>query len=132
MSDLEDVVPQPVTVRLGNETLQIHPVRAGQLPAFLRHMQPLVAAWNAAQRDDGVDWIHVFAEAGEDLLAVISSATTLPADRVRALQIDEFIDVFDAVLTVNADFFARRVMPALKQAMTAAPPPSAGPTSSDV
>ena len=109
MSDLDNLVPQTVELVIDGEPLAIRPLKVGQLPAFLRAITPVMQYLGG----DGIDWLALFGERGDDLLTAVSIAIGKPRGWVDALDADEAILVAAKVIEVNADFFSRMVMPRL-------------------
>lgn len=132
MNDLEELgalAPTPRELTIAGATLEVLPLRVGQIPPFLRAAGPLIAEIGLAQPD----WIYLFSEHGERLIEAIGIAVGRPAAWVAALEGDEAIRLAAAVLEVNADFFIRRMAPAmvgLAQALERALPAAAGPAPS--
>ena len=62
---------------------------------------------------DGIDWLALFGERGDDLLTAVSIAVNKPRAWVDELAADEAILLAAKVIEVNADFFTRTVMPRL-------------------
>ena len=109
MNDLDKLVPQAFEIMLAGETVVIKPLKIGQMPAFLRVITPVMQRLTG----EGIDWLALFGERGEDLLAAISIATGKPRAWVDALDADEAILLAARLIEVNADFFTRTVMPRL-------------------
>ena len=109
MSDLDALVPQAVELVIDGEPLAIRPLKVGQLPAFLRAITPVMQYLGG----DGIDWLALFGERGDDLLTAVSIAIGKPRGWVDALDAAEAILVAAKVIEVNADFFTRTVMPRL-------------------
>ena len=109
MSDLDKLVPQAFEITLAGETVAVKPLKVGQMPAFLRAITPVMKQING----DGIDWLALFGERGEDLLSAVSIAIGKPRAWVDALDADEAILLAAKVIEVNADFFTRTVMPRL-------------------
>ena len=128
MSDLDALVPQAVELVIDGEPLAIRPLKVGQLPAFLRAITPVMQYLGG----DGIDWLALFGERGDDLLTAVSIAIGKPRGWVDALDADEAILVAAKVIEVNADFFTRTVMPRLDGliAQTSAVAATAGSTPS--
>ncbi|MDO3530849.1 hypothetical protein Q3O93_02825 [Ralstonia pseudosolanacearum] len=102
--------PPPVSVAAGGECLDITPLRVGELPAFLRAVQPV-----ASRLAGDIDWITLFAEEGERMLDLVALAARRPRAWVADLPIDEAIVLAEALIAVNADFFVRRVAPGVSR-----------------
>lgn len=103
----------PLTTRLviQGETIDLTPLKVGELPVFARAVQPIAAHLSASP-----DWLALLAEHGEAVLTAVAIASRRPRDWVAALAIDEAIHLADTVFEVNADFFIRRVWPSLTAA----------------
>ena len=109
MSDLETLIPQAVELVIDGEPLAIKPLRVGQMPAFLRAITPVMQQIGG----DGIDWLALFGERGDDLLTAVSIAVGKPRAWVDELAADEAILLAAKVIEVNADFFTRTVLPRL-------------------
>lgn len=109
MSDLETLIPQVVELVIDGEPLAIKPLKVGQMPAFLRAITPVMQQVGG----DGIDWLALFGERGDDLLTSVSIAVGKPRAWVDALDADQAILLAAKVIEVNADFFTRTVMPRL-------------------
>ena len=111
MSDLETLIPQAVELVIDGEPLAIKPLKVGQMPAFLRAITPVMQQIGG----DGIDWLALFGERGDDLLTAVSIAVGKPRAWVDALDADQAILLAAKVIEVNADFFTRTVMPRLDE-----------------
>ena len=109
MSDLETLIPQAVELVIDGEPLAIKPLKVGQMPAFLRAISPVMQQIGG----DGIDWLALFGERGDDLLSAIAIAVGKPRAWVDELDADEAILLAAKVIEVNADFFTRTVLPRL-------------------
>ena len=114
MSDLDKLVPQAVELSLAGDVVAIKPLKIGQMPAFLRAITPVMQQLGG----NGIDWLALFGEHGDDLLTAVSIAIGKPRTWVDALDADEAILVAAKVIEVNADFFTRTVMPRLNEQMS--------------
>jgi hypothetical protein len=83
------------------------------MPAFLRAITPVMQQIGG----DGIDWLALFGERGDDLLTAVSIAIGKPRAWVDELAADEAILLAAKVIEVNADFFTRTVMPRLNEQM---------------
>src|SRR5690606_10684314 len=113
MSDLDKLVPQAVELSLAGDVVAIKPLKIGQMPAFLRAITPVMQQLGS----NGIDWLALFGEHGDDLLTAVSIAIGKPRAWVDALDADEAILVAAKVIEVDADFFTRTVMPRLNEQM---------------
>lgn len=110
---LETFVPEPVTVEIAGETVEIAPLKVGELPAFIRAIRPF-----AQQLTLEVDWLALFGERGDDLVSALALAIRRPRDWVAARELDEAIQLAEAVFEVNSDFFIRRLAPSIARVAT--------------
>ena len=102
--------PVADAVIIGGESLEITPLRIGELPAFARAVRPL-----AAKLTPDPDWLRLLSEDGESVILALAIACRRPPDWVAALALDEAIRLAEAVFQANADFFIRRVVPEITQ-----------------
>ena len=105
--------PVPHTLEIAGETLELTPLKIGELPAFVRAIRPF-ATYIGVE----VDWLALFGERGEDVLVALAVAARRPREWVAQLSLDAAIQLAEAVFEVNADFFIRRVLPSLTEAAT--------------
>ena len=111
MSELETLIPQPVELIVDGAPLAIKPLKVGQMPAFLRAIQPVMQHLVGDGRSTDIDWLALFGERGDDLLSAIAIAVGKPRAWVDELAADEAIVLAAKVIEVNADFFTRAVIP---------------------
>ena len=109
MSDLDKLVPQTFEITLAGETISVKSLKVGQMPAFLRAITPVMQQISG----EGIDWLALFGQQGDDLLTAVSIAVGKPRAWVDDLAADEAIVLAAKVIEVNADFFTRTVMPRL-------------------
>jgi hypothetical protein len=100
--------PVPHTLEIAGETLELTPLKIGELPAFVRAIRPF-ATYIGVE----VDWLALFGERGEDVVVALALAARRPREWVAQLSLDAAIQLAEAVFEVNADFFIRQVTPAL-------------------
>jgi hypothetical protein len=100
--------PVPHTLEIAGETLELTPLKIGELPAFVRAIHPF-----AQHIGVEVDWLALFGERGEDVVVALAVAARRPREWVAQLSLDVAIQLAEAVFEVNADFFIRQVTPAL-------------------
>lgn len=102
--------PVADTVVIAGESLEITPLRVGELPAFARAVRPV-----AAKLGPDPDWLRLLSEDGESVILALAIACRRPPDWVAALAVDDAIRLAEAVFQANADFFIRRVVPEITQ-----------------
>jgi hypothetical protein len=119
MSDLEKVIPSPVTVTVTvdgqQETVLVNQIKVGQLPDVLRVSHRLLPAVEDGKFDPKV----LFMEHTDDILDLIAICTKKSRDWVDNLDVPDGINLFVTVLEVNLDFFVQNVLPSLLQATAA-------------
>ena len=109
MSELDTLVPAGIDLSIAGESIILKPLKVGQLPAFLRVISPVMKHLSAGE----INWLELFGERGDDLLAAIAIAVGKPRDWVDGLATDDAILLAAKVIEVNADFFTRTVLPKL-------------------
>jgi hypothetical protein len=88
----------------------IRPLKVGQLPAFAKAVGPILAAVPASTGGfEDVDIVGLVATHGEALIAACVVASGIPETEIRDAEIDEFMLLIADVISVNADFFRRRM-----------------------
>lgn len=107
-NSLDALPPVPVSIDIGGETVDLTPLKVGELPAFVRAIRPF-----AQHITTEVDWLPLFGERGDDAVIALSVAVRRPREWVAELPLDAAIRLAEAVFEVNADFFIRQVTPAL-------------------
>lgn len=125
MDDLDVLEPTEVKVVAGGRTFTVRPLTVGQLPAFARALRPVLPALQRALGGNGaVDPAAIadlIADHGDALIDAVAIAAGAKRKDVEALDPLAFIELATPVIRVNADFFSRRLRPAVAaaaQAMT--------------
>jgi len=103
--------PLPTALVVAGETVEIAPLKVGEVPAFARAVQPIADRLSVSP-----DWLALLAEHGEAVIEAIAIAARRPRDWVMELDLDEAAGLADALFGVNADFFIRRLLPRLTEA----------------
>jgi len=106
MDELDQLSPAPVMVLAGGCSLEITPIRVRELAAFSRAVQPVAAALAA-----GADIASLLADHADAVIDAAAIGARVERDFVLDLGLDELVDLAGAVLTVNVDFFVRRLLP---------------------
>lgn len=102
--------PVPTALVIDGESLELTPLKVGELPAFARAVQPLVDSLSVSN-----DWMALLTQHGEAVIAAVAIASRRPEAWVAGLEIDEAVRLADAVFEVNADFFIRRLLPVITE-----------------
>lgn len=117
--------PVPESLVIGGETLDITPLKVGELPVFARAVRPL-----AGRLGPDPDWLRLLSDDGESVILALAIACRRPPEWVAGLALDDAIRLAEAVFGANADFFIRRVLPAITQLSTRIGQTTPGATSS--
>lgn len=108
-NELTGLAPKSVTVKVSGEDLEVTPMRVGAWAAFLVAAKPFLEGLAVSGKDIGMETLL---EHPESLIAALSVATRMSKQKVESMFPDEFAELLQAVLSVNADFFTTRVKPA--------------------
>jgi len=111
MSAFDAFPPAPVTLDVGGESLEITPIRVGEVPALIKAVRPF-----AGQLSAEADWLVLLAEHGESLLGALAVAARRERAWVERLSLDDAVRLAAALFEVNADFFVQRLAPAVQHA----------------
>jgi hypothetical protein len=103
--------PVADAIVIAGETLDITPLRIGELPQFARAVQSIAGRLSADP-----DWLLLLAEDGDAALQALAIACRRPITWVSELAVDDAIRLAEAVFAANADFFLRRVVPEITRA----------------
>jgi hypothetical protein len=112
-TSLDDFVPEARTVKTRDGDVAVLPLRMRQLPGFTRAVTPVAPYLLADQMMLAVQNHY------DSLREAVVIATNTAPDWLDELWPDDFIAIAAAVVEVNADFFARRVLPAIRTASEA-------------
>ena len=111
-NDLDVLDPTGRDVTVAGRTLTILPLTIGQLPRFVRAIQPAAPLFGGSQ---DLDWVALIAQHGEALIEAAAVATAIDSKEIETLAPDEFALLCGAVFEANVDFFVRRLGPALER-----------------
>lgn len=127
MDDLQQLIPEPVELTIAGETLGIGPIKMRQLSKVARHVGRIAQFFSSEE----INFEGLLSVGADDLMAALSAATDKPVEWIGELNLDEIVRLTRTVVEVNADFFARTVMPEVekaKTALSALAPPGATPS----
>jgi hypothetical protein len=113
LTDLETLVPAGQVVTVAGREIRIMPLTIGQLPAFVRAIQPAAPYLSG---DQDLDWLALVAEHGEALIEAAAVATGIESKEIEAMAPDEFVLLCGAIFEVDLDFFVHRLAPAMERA----------------
>lgn len=108
MDGLETFFPEPRQLH----GVMILPVRMRQLPRFARAVTPI---WDLVMREA---WWEIATERYDEAVAAVVAATEgTSAEQLGELFPDQFFEVAQTVFEVNLDFFGRRLLPMVREAV---------------
>lgn len=102
--------PSPVVVTLSGGTLELTPIRLGELPRLLAVMRPLASELSADP-----DWLALLGQHGDSMLDLLAITTRRERSWINDLPLDDAVQLAAAVFEVNADFFVGRVVPGIQR-----------------
>ena len=130
MSDLDVLFPQGKDVTIGEETIKIVPFPFGNLPVVAKHFAPVTEAFmtsglitfasgegGAAEIQVAADWplraVEAIGLGGEDLMQLIAICSGKSRDWLNTIGVSEGILLIRAIVEVNRDYFAKKVLPTI-------------------
>lgn len=111
-------------LRLGGIDIAVDPVTVRDLPAFLAAVEPIARELMAG------DVMAALAHHADALIQAVCIGARVEREWLDKQTADVLVELAAAVIEVNADFFARRVLPAVTQAAQALESLTASPTGS--
>lgn len=112
MKELETMINAPHTVTLSSGTvLEITPIRVKELPALTAAVEPIFALIAG-----GMPVSAMLASNSDAVIAATAIGLRMARAELDEFELDDLVVAAAKVMEVNADFFARRVLPALNQA----------------
>lgn len=109
MSDLNIIEPPKKTVQLAGREIDVRPITVGQIPMVIRALNGVELTADDEGNFDVVKLLEEHTDKVIDIAVILSGVDRKALERV---PLDEFALFVGAWLELNADFFARRVLPA--------------------
>ena len=97
-------------VEVGDKTIEIRPLKVGQVPAFLQAIGPVLKDIEAGLT------MEALTEHGDEIIRATAIGAEVDEAWLREQSLDVLIELATAVIEVNADFFVRNVAPRMKDA----------------
>ncbi len=108
-------------VRYRDTVIEVRPLTVAQLPRFARAARPVLEElWREVDADDEktavvdparvFDWLERFPP---QLTEAAAAATGHDPEWIAGAELDQFAELVMAVLSINLDFFVRRLLPTL-------------------
>lgn len=109
MTELETIInaPSPLTLSSGR-VIDVTPIKVREFPAFTAALEPVVGLLAS-----GADVPALMLRHAESVIAATAIGLRIPRAEVDDFELDDLVLAAGKVMEVNADFFARRVLPAL-------------------
>jgi len=114
-TDFQTFPPVPKVLTVAGLTLELTPVRLGELPRLLAVVRP-IAADLSADLSAAPDWLDLLARHGEAVLELLAITTRRERAWINDLSLEDAVQLAAAMFEVNADFFVGRVAPAIQDA----------------
>ncbi len=120
--ELAALLPQPKVLQLGHQTVEITPIRVGEIQAFSRAIAPMAAALQGLtvnSQAGPAHWLTLVSEHTTSVVQAVAVATRSPKEWVEGLTVGELVLLATVVVEVNADFllqvWTRQAWPALSK-----------------
>lgn len=111
---LETFAPIARGVPITGREVKVLPLKLGQMPAMSRAAKPIYGLLFVA------DFMAILGEHADAAMATICAATDVTEAEAASLDQAQAVELLSAIFEVNADFFIRRLRPAMTAAATAA------------
>lgn len=131
---LEVLAPASTSVTFGGRVVELTPLRAGQLPALIRTVRPVLdvlLGMGGAEGEVNLELpvlLGLLGDHGDAVFTALHLTTGVPEQELRDAEIDQVLVLAQAAVAVNRDFFLHKLVPLL--AGMAKQPVGAGPTPS--
>ena len=105
--ELAALLPQPQILKFSHHTVEITPIRVGEIQAFSRAIAPMAAALQGLAVDSPagpVHWLTLVSEHTTSVVQAVAVATRSPKEWVEGLTVGELVLLATKVVEVNADF----------------------------
>lgn len=104
--------PEPLTLSTGR-VIEVTPVKVREFPAFTAALEPVIGLLASGADVSALLLVH-----SESVIAATAIGLRIPRAEVDDFDLDDLVLAAAKVMEVNADFFARRVLPALNWTTT--------------
>lgn len=108
--EFEALEPILVNHNWRGSVVPIRPLKVGQIPGFAKAAQPILSAIPDGAGWASLDIVGLVGTHGENLIKACAIAVpSIPEDQIRDADLDEFMALIADVISVNVDFFRRRM-----------------------
>lgn len=108
---------RPITV--GGMEFKIRPLTLSQIAALMRQIEGLDLGEPGEGWSDAATWRNFLLSGETRAIEAVSIASRWPVEVVRELNAANLAELVEGLLEVNADFFARSLIPALARVLQA-------------
>jgi len=112
--DLAILIPQPVTLTLGGQTVALTPIRVFEIQPLSRCIQPVAQMLMHTPAGQSPDWLALVAEHTDAVIDTLVIAARCSKEWVQSLTVGELVLLAAKVVEVNADFLLQTVWPQLQ------------------
>ena len=121
MSELNVLLPQGKELKIRDANLTIKPFKFGELPKVFKAIDPISKSlFDALGGGNQIEMITgLVANGGDGIIDLMVIGSKQSREWVEDLEMDEGIEVFSAILEVNASFFVQKVLPTINSRMEA-------------
>lgn len=102
--DVDVLDPPGRTVQFLGREVEVRPMTVGQIPAVTRALRGINITGS-----DAHSIMELISEHGDQILRAASLATKIPLVEIEEAQLPEFVELFGAIVEVNAAFFLQAV-----------------------
>lgn len=112
--ELDALFPTPKTIKINDVTLNLLPITAGQLPAVLRAVEPVLGGITYIYGDQAAKGkemqlvMSLIAQSGDAINEAIAVMIKQPVEWVKDLPVSTLVQLLSLVVEVNRDFFIQR------------------------
>ncbi len=111
MDDFKTFPATPVTLEIAGTTIELTPIRLGELPRLLAIVRPFADSLSTEP-----DWRDLLVRHGDAVLDLLALTTRRERAWIDALSLDEAVRLAATTFEVNAGFFVTHVVPAIQVA----------------
>lgn len=113
MDELEVMFPQGKTLSINDANLTIKPFKFGELSKVMKLTDGILGSLMGASqgKDLALVFRTVIGDHGDKVAELMALSSKQSVEWINELDVDQAIELFAAIVEVNADFFIRRVLP---------------------
>lgn len=112
--DLAILIPQPVTLTLGGQSVALTPIRVSEIQPLTRCITPIAKVLMHTPPGQSPDWLTLVVEHTDAVIDTLVIAARCSKEWVQSLTVGELVLLAAKVMEVNADFLLQTVWPQLQ------------------